>query len=318
MRKTQNKVHIEGRIYSSDLEIKEVKNETSPNFGKEYIGGTLHVAVDEDGLNVIPVTYSYVTETTSTGKKNATYAVLKRIIEENKLWTTVGKDEAFLVKIDTSIALNDFYNQNDELISSKRCEGGFASIVKEITSKEADRNKFTVDMLINNMVIVEADPEKNIEEDYAKIKGAVFNFRNEILPIELILRNPKGIEYFENIEVSAANPIFTEVYGAINCFTKKIEKKEETAFGECAVKSYEIKQKEWLMIGAKLATYEIDEEGDLTPDELKKAIQDREIHLAEVKQRNEEYKNSKTSNTTQAQSTQNNTTSAKANNPFNF
>ena len=81
MKKMINTERIEGRVYQHNLTIKTVQNQTSANFGKEFISGQLEVAVDEEGLNIIPVHYTYVTETTSAGNKNATYANLKKIIE---------------------------------------------------------------------------------------------------------------------------------------------------------------------------------------------------------------------------------------------
>ena len=42
---------IIGRIYQHDLVIKKVQNENSANYGKDFIGGKLDIAVDEDGLN---------------------------------------------------------------------------------------------------------------------------------------------------------------------------------------------------------------------------------------------------------------------------
>ena len=44
MRKNDNNMNIEGKIYQFDLEVKEVKNEKSKNFGKNYITGTIDVA----------------------------------------------------------------------------------------------------------------------------------------------------------------------------------------------------------------------------------------------------------------------------------
>ena len=82
MKKMINTERIEGRVYQHNLTIKTVQNQTSANFGKEFISGQLEVAVDEEGLNIIPVHYTYVTETTSAGNKNATYANLKKIIDE--------------------------------------------------------------------------------------------------------------------------------------------------------------------------------------------------------------------------------------------
>ena len=65
MKKMINTERIEGRVYQHNLTIKTVQNQTSANFGKEFISGNLEVAVDEAGLNIIPVHYTYVTETTS-------------------------------------------------------------------------------------------------------------------------------------------------------------------------------------------------------------------------------------------------------------
>lgn len=58
MKKTINKETIEGRVYQFDLEVKKVQNTESENYGKDFISGTLEVAVDEDGLNVVPVHYT--------------------------------------------------------------------------------------------------------------------------------------------------------------------------------------------------------------------------------------------------------------------
>ena len=79
-----NKEFIEGRLYQHNLVMKTVKNEQSTEFGKEFISGTIDIATDEEGLNVIPVHFTYVTEITKNGKVNATYTNLKNIINGGK------------------------------------------------------------------------------------------------------------------------------------------------------------------------------------------------------------------------------------------
>ena len=111
MKKQINTEHIEGRIYEFDLEVKQVKNKESKNFGMDFIAGTLDVAVDEDGMNVVQVHYTYVSPTTSKGNANRTFNTLKKIIDTGKCWIADGKDEATMVSIDTSLALNDFLNK---------------------------------------------------------------------------------------------------------------------------------------------------------------------------------------------------------------
>ena len=288
MKRMINTEHIEGRIYQHNLEKKTVQNQASANFGKEFISGNLEIAVDEAGLVVIPVHFTYITETTSNGNKNATYANLEKIINDNNTWITKGKDEATKVRIDTALAVNDFYNRDDQLVTTKVNEGGFVSIVSELCP-ENERNTFTVDMLITQATRVSADPEKNIEKDYVVLKGAVFNFRNDLLPVDFIVRNEEGMDYFESLEVTNANPVLTKVWGRIDCRTLLNERKEETAFGEESVRTFERKIKEWIITGGAKVPYDFGDETVLTAAELTKASQDRQLKLADVKKRRDEY-----------------------------
>lgn len=297
MRKALNQEHIEGRVYQHELAIKTVQNQQSANFGKEFINGNIDIAVDEEGLNVIQVHFTYVTETTKNGGKNATFTALKKIIEEGKAWITDGKDAATKVKIDTALALNDFYTQDDNLVSVKMNEGGFVTIVTELCP-ENERNTFNVDMLITSVTAVEADEEKNISNPYVTIKGAVFNFRNDLLPVEFIVRNEQGMKYFMNLDVTNAEPVYTKVWGKINCTTATIERTEESAFGEASVKTYEKKTKEWVVTGTAKVPYDFGDEKILTADEVRAACQNREVMLAEVKKRREEWQASQASKNT--------------------
>lgn len=292
MRKAINTEHIEGRIYQHDLTEKTVQNQQSQNFGKSFIAGNLDIAVDEEGLNVLQVHFTYVTETTKSGGKNSTYTALKKIIDEGKAWITDGKDAATKVKIDTALALNDFYTQDDTLVSVKTNEGGFVTIVTELCN-ENERNTFSTDMLITTITGVEADEEKNITEPYVSVRGFIFNFRNDILPVEFIVRNEAGMKYFMNLEVTQAEPVYTKVWGKINCTTTMVEKTEESAFGEAAVKTYEKKSKEWTITGTAKIPYDFDDDNILTREEVTKACQDREVMLAEKKKQRDEWQASK-------------------------
>lgn len=289
MKYKQNSERIEGRIYQHDLAIKTVQNQSSQNFGKEFIAGTLEVAVDDAGLNVIPVHFTYVTEVTSKGQTNRTFTVLKKIIDEGKTIVTDGMDEATKVRIDTALALNDFYTNDDSLVSIKTNEGGFVTIINEL-SGENERNTFSADMVITGVTRIEADEEKNIKEDYVTVKGAIFNFRGDLLPLEFIVKNAGGMKYFEDLGASNSEPVYTKVWGRINCETKTTIVEEESAFGEAAVKKYERKTKEWVITGTAKVPYEFGDEEILTGEELTKAMQAREVMLADIKKRSEEYK----------------------------
>ena len=296
MRKPQNTERVEGRIYQHDLSIKQVQNKESANFGKDFISGNLEVATDEEGLNVIKVHFTYVTETNKNGGKNNTYATLKRIIDENKTWTSEGKDNATKVRIDTALALNDFYNQNDELVSAKTNEGGFVTIVNELGELN-ERNRFSVDMVITGVTIVDKDSQGNDITPYATVRGAVFNFRNDLLPVEFKVKKEEGIKYFEDLGVSPAEPVYTRVWGNIISETSTTTQEVESAFGEPAVRTYRNTNKEWVITGTAKVPYEFGDENILTAEELTKAAQNREVYLADVKKRADEYKASRAAGT---------------------
>lgn len=290
-KKLINEEHIEGRVYSHNLEVKKVQNKESANYGKDYINGTLDIATDDACLNIITIHFTYVTEMTAKNKKNFTYTALKTIIDENKTCLEVGSENAIKVSVDTALALNDFYSQSDgKMISQKRNEGGFVTIIKNgQLSEEKKRNTFTADMVITNVNRVEADPEKNIDKDYAVVKGAIFNFKAALLPVEFKIVNEDGINFFENYEATPSNPVFTKVWGKIVSNTVKITKTEESGFGEAKVQTTEKKTKDWIITGTSTEPYDFGNEEFLTAEELKKAMQDREVHLAEVKKNSDEY-----------------------------
>ncbi len=302
MRKAQNTERVEGYIYQHDLSVKQVQNQASSNFGKDFISGNLEVATDEEGLNVIKVHFTYVTETNKSGNKNATYTVLKKIIDENKTWTAVGKENALKVRVDTALALNDFYNNNDELVSAKTNEGGFVTIINQL-AEEKLRNTFSADMVITNVSHIEKDEEKNIEEDYVSVRGAIFNFRNDLLPVDFKVKNAEGMKYFEGLGATNSNPIYTKVWGKIISTTITKTSEVESAFGEAAVRTYSNSNKEWVITGTAKVPYDFGDENILTAEELTKAAQNREVYLAEVKKRAEDYKANRAAGNTTATAT---------------
>ena len=298
MRKTLNRSRVEGKVYEHTLAIKTVQNSESKNFGKEYIGGTIDVATDDGCTNVVQVNFPYVTELTAKGSKNNTFTALKNIIENGKTVLVDGAENATLVRIDTALGLNDFYTQRngeEVLVSAKRNNGGFVTIVNTLGDEDS-RATFECDMLINGTRYVEADPEKNIENDYLVVKGAVFDFRNAILPVEFVVKSPGGMKYFESLDASNENLVFTKVWGKINNNVIVTRREEESAFGEPSVKEYTRTVREWIITGTSKpdAVYEVgDAENGITREEVAKALSDREVYLADVKKRADEYQASK-------------------------
>lgn len=301
-----NKSHIEGILYEHDLELK-TSGPNAKNPGTEFISGTVSIATDDAGVNIVPVHFTYVTATTTKGNANATFTTLKNIID-GVIGTQMkdGKDKAGKLRIDSALGLNEFYsdrNGKEELVSAKRNEGGFVHTCDVLNEDEKTRNTFECDMLITNCRRIEADPEKNIAEKVI-VKGAIFDFRKSLLPIEFTALNPNAMNYFEDLGASQSNPVFTKVWGRQVSETVVKKTVEESAFGEAAVKETKSTRRDFVITGASKEPYVWDDESTMTATELTEAIANREVYLAGVKQRQDEYKASKgqtPANTTPAQ-----------------
>lgn len=290
-----NRTKIEGYLYQHSLELK-VSSPKSKNPGTEYITGSIEIATDENMLNIVSVHFSYVTAVTSKGKTNSSYPILLGII--NGTYGNAmanGKDGALKLSIDSAIALNEFYSDRtgkEELVSVKRNEGGFMHIVNTLNADEKARNTFDVDMIITGVTHVDENPERQTPEKVI-IKGAIFDYNKALLPVEFSAINPNAMSYFEGLEASTKNPIFTNIRGRqiSQTIVKKIE--EESAFGEVAVREVTSSNKDFVVTWARPEIYEFDAEDTITAAELTEAMAARQTYLATLKKRQDEYKASK-------------------------
>lgn len=295
-----NTEKIEGYVYSTGSGFDQLSiRESGPNSkhpGTVYIAGNLEVATDEDCLNIVSVHYSYVTETYSSGKVNKTFSVLKQIIEnaETKTVLSAGKENAMKVRCSSvSIAVNDFIASDGSKVATLRNENGFCEFINTFSEAQEEKNKFTADILITKVTRVEADPEKNISEDYGNVSGCIFGYGPKIIPVTFVVKNDSGIKYFEDLDATPSAPVFTKVWGKINCSTTKYTKTEESAFGSASVQSFERKVREYVITGTARIPYDFGDEEVLTAEDVQKMSQDRQILLAEIEKRYNE-RNSQT------------------------
>lgn len=284
-----NKSHIEGKLYQHKLSLK-VSGPKSKNPGVEFISGEIEIATDEAGLNIIPVHFTYVTALTGKGASNGTFAVLSKIISgEYQTIMEHGADKATSLRVDSAIGLNEFYSSRsgqEELVSVKRNEGGFVHVTTTLEPEEEKRNSFECDMVVTKVTRIEGDPEKSTE-DKVILKGAIFDYRGNLLPVEFSVYDEKGMNYFEGLEISSKSPAFTRLEG--NQISESIVRRveEETAFGSPSIKEYKSVRKDFVIARAKRDTYEWDEE---TTKWLTDKMADRQLALAELKRKNEEWK----------------------------
>ena len=295
MKKMINRTKIEGYLYQHALELKE-SGPNSKNPGTQFISGNVDIATDDAMTNVVTVHFTYTTATTSSGKTNATFNVLKDIID-NKLCNVMahGADNAAKLSIDSAIGLNEFYsdrNGTEELVSAKRNEGGFVRVVSSLNEDENMRNTFDCDMVITQTRLIEADEEKNLPEKLI-LKGAIFDFRNSLLPVEFSVLNPNAISYFEGLGVSSTSPVFTRLQGRqiSEIITRTVT--QESAFGAPIVKNYSSTRKDYVITWAAAEPYAWDDEESITANEMKEVMANRETYLATLKSRQDEYKASR-------------------------
>lgn len=281
MKNFTNKEFFEGRLHSFDLEKKKVQNVNSPNFGKEFWSGTINIATDEEGLNIVPVHYTFVTPTfAKSGKTDSRYAALEKIKNENKTWLEVGKDNAEMIRLTPSGDLNDFYiveGDKGRFVSAQRNEGGFITFINSLAPEGLGRNKFTFDVVFNKITIV--SPEEEFDPPvHAKLHGGIFNFNGALLPFDMVAYNPRAIQYFE--EMIGDECFYTQVWGSVRNTTIKQEKTTENAFGEPTVEYVERTRREWVIEGARTQPYEFTEEDAVQLNEKTAA---RNLNLERIK-----------------------------------
>ena len=89
------------------------------------------------------------------------------------------------------------------------------------------------------------------------------------------------------------NPVFTKVKGRQVSETTTRTIVEESAFGEASVREVKNTRKDYVITWAAKEPYVWDDESTMTAQQLIDAMAAREVHLAETKKRQDEYKASK-------------------------
>ena len=97
------------------------------------------------------------------------------------------------------------------------------------------------------------------------------------------------MDYFEGLGASSKEPVFTKVRGRqISATTvRKIE--EESAFGDTYVREVQSSRREWIVTWAQGEPYLFDDESTITANELVEAMSQREMTIAGIKKRQDEY-----------------------------
>ena len=268
MKKMINEVTLAGRLFSAKLDTYTVKKE-GPNFGTEFIRGDIFIATDDACVNVVPVSYVYEVPLTKSKKENTKYTMLKKI---------------------ATIVTEDWYStKQDKAGSTVKVQSGFLKELTAMPTDPAKINEFCTDVVFTGVKENAVDEERGIKEPSVALSGYVFNFRGEVSPVQFTLRDEQGMEYMLGLGISKREPMFTKIWGTVLNSTVQVPKVEESAWGDAPIVTYTEKTtREWLVTRMR-AGYEFDTDDTITKEEMAKCMQDREIHLAEVRKAAEDY-----------------------------
>lgn len=282
----KNVVYVEGYVFNASL----FENVTGPNSktpGQTYINGTVNIATDDDGLNIIPVRYTFVVPTWKSGKENETYTILKSLLDGAPTWEKDGKDKAVKLRIQGDVEVNDFMGRDGNMVETKQIRGGFTHYAQD--GFRDKRNNFETDMMITNCRHMDVENG----DDYVNVDGYVFNFRGDLIPVTYSITDPNGMKYFENLDVSVNTPYITYIWGRIISTTQKIEHQVETAWGAPQVEYTTRTLRMWQIDGCSPESYPFDDENTITMAEYRQGLQNREQQKADAKAR-AENRNSQT------------------------
>ena len=302
----KNGTHVEGFLYQHTLQLK-TSGENSKNPGTQFINGNIDIATDDAMTNIVSVHFTYVTpKYAKSGSDNATFTTLQNIIN-GTLCNVMehGVDKAAKLRIDSAIGVNEFYsnrNGKEELVSAKRNEGGFVHVVQTLAADETTRNTFECDMVIIGASEVEADEERDRPRQ-VRVKGYTFDFRKALVPVEFTALSEGAMDYFLGLEASQKNPVFTKVWGRQLSQVTMVRTVEESAFGGQKVTETPRTNRDFVITGASAEPYVWDDEGTITAQEFKTALADREVALAAIKARQDEYNASRAQTATPAATT---------------
>ena len=289
MRKTENEMTVNGKVYDINMEKRTSRN------GNDYISGKIVVATNkvetvEEDMRLVELRFNYIAPTYKNGNPNRSYTECQRLINSNKSILNVGLEDADYVRISTSLTLNEYYNmQSEEFVSFPQIGGmgGFIN-VGDGASLDAYKNVFQVDALCTGVKIHEADPDRGVDNTTVEVNAQIFDFFGNMMPVQFVVKSKGGMNYFANeAGISKNTPLFTHLTGYANVGTIIKKRTIESAFGEPYVEEVPHSVREWVVIAAKREPYILGQ--DITEEDIKTKTEDRELRLAEMKNSAIEY-----------------------------
>lgn len=229
LREVTNKVKIEGILSEVDLKYGSYVKD-----GKtvENIGGTIKVRVNqvvngEEQHLEIPV-HMFSNKLTKKGTVNPSYTSIETIMNDfTSIAAAGGEAGADKVRITSAkVAVNEYYNQNGQLISFPRIAANFA---QRATGEFKPEATFEMEFALSNMAYELDKDGVEVEPKKLNVTALVPQYGGKIDVIKLVATNPNVINA---IESNWEKDYTYKAYGRLN-FSSRTEKFiEEVGFGE--------------------------------------------------------------------------------------
>lgn len=278
LRQATNEIKIEGYLSEVDLKYGSyVKNGETI----ETVGGSIKVLVEQqiNGQDValeVPV-YMFSGKYTKNNTINPAYESIEKVMKEFTSIAAAGsKEGADKVRITKAqLRMNEFFNQNKELVSTPRVN---ASFVSKVVGEFKPQATFVLEFMVSDVHrVVDKD---GVELDPAKVEvtAIVPQYGGKVDVCKLYATNPNVInaveQFWETGESYRAN-------GRLNFSSTTQIVEEEVGFGEAVERVKTTHVSEFVVTGGSQEPLE----GDFafSVDEIKEAMAERKTRLEALK-----------------------------------
>lgn len=290
LNQTDNKVFIEGVLSEIDIETTKFNKKTeSGPVETEAIGGSIKIKVQQDinGETVtleIPV-HMFASKYTNQGKLNPAYESIEKVMKTFNSIAAVGEEQADWVRVNVSsgaIQMNEYYNQNGQLVSFPRINSSFVNKIK----REDGKNVATFDMNIFIKNIYEEVDRDGVATGRQVIEGAVVQYGGKVDLVKFFTLN-------ENVTNSILNywrvNDTVRAIGKLNFSSRTETIVEQVGFGEPVEKTRTINVSELLINGGS----DIPFEGEFALDaaEIEEGLKKRVERIEATKEKDVIRKN---------------------------
>lgn len=275
----ENTVRIEGLL--SEIDIKEGSFQKNGET-MESIGGMIKIRVNQKTPNgetqelEIPV-HMFASKLTNKKTPNPAYESIMRVKNEFKSIAAYGIDEADAVRITNgNIAMNEYYSQNDTLVSFPRITSSFVSKVK--------RDQFKPEATFSVIFVVgskgfEVDKDGVENTNRYKIGAVLPQYGGKVDIVEFIAVSKGVIDAVSNYwnvgDTVKAN-------GRLNFSSRTETIIEDVDFGDPIEKTKTYSVSELILTGG--SSTPLDGEFAYDNNEIQAALKDRQARLAAARE----------------------------------